>query len=40
MCLTWQGDRMEAAWVPTAHDPDNAEMSKNSDGVCHWKHVL
>ncbi|KAL2127440.1 hypothetical protein VTI74DRAFT_10744 [Chaetomium olivicolor] len=40
MCLTWQEDRMEAAWVPTTNDPDKANMSEDGDGVCHWKHVL
>jgi hypothetical protein len=40
MHLTWQEDRMEAAWVPTTDDPDKANMSEDGDGVCHWKRVL
>ncbi|KAJ4307319.1 hypothetical protein N0V88_000702 [Collariella sp. IMI 366227] len=41
MYLTWQEDRMEAAWVPTTDDHDeSAKMRKDGDGVCHWKHVL
>ncbi|KAL2166210.1 hypothetical protein VTG60DRAFT_3125 [Thermothelomyces hinnuleus] len=41
MCLTWQEDRMEGAWVPTTDDHDEeAEISKGGNGVCRWKHVL
>jgi hypothetical protein len=39
--LTWREDRMEAAWVPTAEDRhEEAKMSEDGDGVCHWKYVL
>ena len=32
---------MEAAWVPTTDDRnEEAEMSEDGDGVCHWKHVV
>jgi hypothetical protein len=41
MNLRWQEDRMEATWVPTTDDPDQeAEISEDGDGVCHWNHVL
>ncbi|KAL2016712.1 hypothetical protein VTK56DRAFT_3141 [Thermocarpiscus australiensis] len=41
MYLTWQKDRMEAAWVPTTgQSNEEAKMSEDGKGVCHWKHDL